>query len=369
MTNPQIDAYAAGLFDGEGNIGAGQTRGAWTIACHTGMTVKAVAVLRGLCAEYGGRVRLHREATDKWAEAWTWSLHGTEAAEFLRRVLPYLRLKREIAETALRLEQVRAELETFAPGSKRKRWTPEATERCAALHREIKRQNRRGPETEPKPGFLALLVDGSWMSPQADLFTDTGWAPFLGRFPASGMTQGGALYELPTPVPPTDGHGSSSLLPTLVADHSRGLPQSGTDYASLPNVAISLLPTPRATDGTKGGPNQRGSSGDLMLPSAVVQLLPTPVVNDMGEGKTVDHWDQWTETMRAKHGNGNGHGPSLAIEAQRLLPTPEASDATGGRVSAEMGGTRASGAKRAITLATAISHGVSTSPRSDGGST
>lgn len=30
-----------------------------------------------------------------------------------------------------------------------------------------------------------------------------------------------------------------------------------------------ILPTPRATDGTKGGPNQRGSSGDLMLPSAV----------------------------------------------------------------------------------------------------
>jgi DNA (cytosine-5)-methyltransferase 1 len=33
-----------------------------------------------------------------------------------------------------------------------------------------------------------------------------------------------------------------------------------------------MLPTPRATDGTKGGPNQRGSSGDLMLPSAVVNL-------------------------------------------------------------------------------------------------
>lgn len=35
---------------------------------------------------------------------------------------------------------------------------------------------------------------------------------------------------------------------------------------------VSLLPTPRATDGTKGGPNQRGSSGDLMLPSAVTNL-------------------------------------------------------------------------------------------------
>lgn len=42
----------------------------------------------------------------------------------------------------------------------------------------------------------------------------------------------------------------------------------------------------------------------------------------MGEGKTVERWDEWTATMQAKHGNGNGHGKSLAIEAQRLLPTP-----------------------------------------------
>ena len=52
----------------------------------------------------------------------------------------------------------------------------------------------------------------------------------------------------------------------------------------------------------------------------------------MGEGKTVDHWDEWTAKMRAAHGNGNGHGNSLAIEAQRLLPTPTTQDAanTGG---------------------------------------
>jgi DNA (cytosine-5)-methyltransferase 1 len=85
---------------------------------------------------------------------------------------------------------------------------------------------------------------------------------------------------------------------------------------------VSLLPTPRATDGTKGGPNQRGSSGDLMLPSAVNMLphmLPTPQA----------------ATMQAKHGNGNGHGKSLSIEAQRLLPTPNAGDAKQGYVSAE----------------------------------
>ena len=145
------------------------------------------------------------------------------------------------------------------------------------------------------------------------------------------------------------GGSALTLLPTPVADNSRGLPSASTDYASLANVAASLLPTPttqpstgngharnlgkeaqllptpRATDGTKGGPNQRGSSGDLMLPSAVT-LLPTPAVNDMGAGKTVDEWDAWTDRMKTAHGNGNGHGKSLSIEAARLLPIPKATN-------------------------------------------
>lgn len=94
---------------------------------------------------------------------------------------------------------------------------------------------------------------------------------------------------------------------------------------------MTRLPTPRATDGTKGGPNQRGSSGDLMLPSAVT-LLPTPAVNDMGAGKTVDEWDAWTDRMKTAHGNGNGHGKSLSIEAARLLPTPSVADGMGGHL-------------------------------------
>jgi len=38
----------------------------------------------------------------------------------------------------------------------------------------------------------------------------------------------------------------------------------------------------------------------------------------MGEGKTPAAWDAWTARMKAEHGNGNGHGPSLAIETMRL---------------------------------------------------
>ena len=89
-----------------------------------------------------------------------------------------------------------------------------------------------------------------------------------------------------------------SLLPTPVSDNSRGLPSSGTDYASLPNAVVALLPTPRATDGTKGGPNQRGTSGDLMLPSAV-QLLPTPRASDGPDATS--HNRSWSTTDRNLH--------------------------------------------------------------------
>lgn len=55
-----------------------------------------------------------------------------------------------------------------------------------------------------------------------------------------------------------------------------------------------------------------------LVPTGSGSLLPTPACNDMGEGKTVEAWDEWTAKMQAAHGNGNGHGKSLAIEAQRI---------------------------------------------------
>ena len=114
-------------------------------------------------------------------------------------------------------------------------------------------------------------------------------------------------------------------LPTPTTRDWKGANQRG-DTSCLTGA---LLPTPRAGDGEKGGPNQRGSSGDYMLPSAVTHLLPTPAVNDMGAAYTPDEWDAWCATQQAKHGNGNGHGKSLHVEAQRLLPTPVATDAAG----------------------------------------
>ena len=48
--------------------------------------------------------------------------------------------------------------------------------------------------------------------------------------------------------------------------------------------------------------------------------------------------------------------PLTGGTASGSWPTPESSDASGGRVSKEMGGTRPSGAKRAVTLGTAVAH-------------
>lgn len=82
-----------------------------------------------------------------------------------------------------------------------------------------------------------------------------------------------------------------TLLPTPSASRgdARGgrIPNRETAYRRMYvegrrnlDDAVALLPTPRASDGPNGDPNQRGRRGDLALPSAVMQFLPTPTVGD-----------------------------------------------------------------------------------------
>lgn len=54
-------------------------------------------------------------------------------------------------------------------------------------------------------------------------------------------------------------------------------------------------------------------------------LLPTPAVNDMGDGKSPEWWSEWTAKMKAKHGNGNGHGLPLS-QALSSASSPEWAD-------------------------------------------
>lgn len=132
------------------------------------------------------------------------------------------------------------------------------------------------------------------------------------------------------------GHGShpANLLPTPTtqdAANTGGPSQFERNTVPL-NAAVTLLPSPRASDGEKGGPNQRGSSGDLMLPSAAMRLLPTPDSSNFNDGQSVEAYRERKERELAKGYNGNGGGTPLAMTV-RLLPTPGAADGDGGHLS------------------------------------
>lgn len=74
------------------------------------------------------------------------------------------------------------------------------------------------------------------------------------------------------------GRGSDLDATSGVQQLERGQTAPAGEGMNLEDASAVYLPTPRATDGTKGGPNRRGASGDLMLPSAV-HRLPTPEAN------------------------------------------------------------------------------------------
>lgn len=154
-----------------------------------------------------------------------------------------------------------------------------------------------------------------WETPQTEGLLCAHLDVFSGTFPTSGSMRSGEAYELPTWEPATDVSASSSLLLTPVASEGeKATFQQGSAQRSLtgqpfltnqirdvydlnarmlptPTVsdtngagkhgdggldlrtAVSLLPSPRASEGEKGGPNMRGSKGDLMLSSAVHRLI------------------------------------------------------------------------------------------------
>ena len=83
--------------------------------------------------------------------------------------------------------------------------------------------------------------------------------------PGYGPNLGEALRLLPTPTANLGRNGGGQD-----AEKRR----AGGHAVSIEDVAISLPklpPTPRASDGTHGGPNSRGSKGDLALPAAACQ--------------------------------------------------------------------------------------------------
>ena len=89
----------------------------------------------------------------------------------------------------------------------------------------------------------------------------------------------------------------------------------------------SSWPTARASDGAKGGPNQRGSSGDVMLPSAAAQW-PTPMAGTPAQNGN------------NAAGNSDFSRKAMAIATAGNWTTPSCSDGhRGGKLTDAMSGT------------------------------
>lgn len=139
------------------------------------------------------------------------------------------------------------------------------------------------------------------------------WALTLSSLtlPAWGGLHDGELCEHPTPE----------------------LATNGPDYSSLPTPTRADYRSVNSNPGARNEGSGVMPASEHSLPAKIAALLPTPAVNDMGEGKTLEWWDDWAPRQKSSDGRPAPHGRSLAIEAQRLLPTPSAADGMGGHAS------------------------------------
>jgi hypothetical protein len=162
----------------------------------------------------------------------------------------------------------------------------------------------------PSPG-------GKTAAPPQLLPTPTALAYGSNRSPSPGAARRPGLHQLAGHLLPTPTVADSRSSANATA--GRSTPLFGHAGRTLTDAA-RLLPTPRASDGAKGCPGQRGSHGDLTLPSAAVR-----VASPVAALAVTDSGGQLDEQAAGVVGGQVGGRP----EEQRLLPTPRASDAHG----------------------------------------
>lgn len=184
---------------------------------------------------------------------------------------------------------------------------PTPTAQHAARSRTVER-GKNGGTSDPHIGTtLQDWADGLLPTPS----TAGGGERTRGGERSDELLLAGVAEDLfPTPTP-TD-MGERKSIEEFDDWQARMADRHGTGGhgRSLDVEARRLMPTPRATDGTNGGPAQRGSAGDLALPSAALELMPTPDAQMGGAGGRSGHPDEARD---------RGHHVTINEVAQNLL--------------------------------------------------
>lgn len=158
------NAWAAGFFDGEGNVcicQSGKQKAG-------GLRISASQVAREpidrLHYMFGGSVR-KVPGKGSWSDHWTWQVSFTKAAAALERMLPYLCVTKEQAELGLKFQSL------MLPYGQRSKITEAQTAEREAIKSAISKLNKRGfvqPLATPKAKDLCGIPERLALSLQAD---------------------------------------------------------------------------------------------------------------------------------------------------------------------------------------------------------
>lgn len=330
-----FDAYAAGLIDGEGSftVRANKSKGMATVVVSITLVAKASNILNAICHHYGGSVRPLDRPRPKEAATIRWQMSGKMLVCVIRRILPFMTVKKAQATICLEL------LDRVWPLYKgREQVTEERLGLFLKAKQQVEALNQRGPEDLPKD-YIAQLVGDRWMKRHTDLFGEH-WETFSGRWPASGSLRSGVVFERQKWEPVTEG-GESSYWPTAMsigekahnqlsgqyreqmdkamesfdaaAEHwpSRDFRSGETiaDYGNERplNEAVVNWATPRAEDGESAG-NHLGASDSL---TGQTSLWKTPTAEDSAD---------------REHARNNRGEPKLSYQAKTFSePVSESS--------------------------------------------
>lgn len=110
MVNDTDLAYIAGYFDGEGCVSVWKRRPAYT--CISPRHILNIQIsstdksgLDWINSRFKGKMLYaHNRTKSNSADSWKWLVSAKRAADILRLILPYLKLKRREAELAIQLQ-------------------------------------------------------------------------------------------------------------------------------------------------------------------------------------------------------------------------------------------------------------------------
>ena len=117
-TDPVAIGYLAGLLDGEGHLAIQNKKDTGSVACRLSIYSTTPGIMKWLLANVGGSVVYDTARTKRhgWLPIGSWNLYrAQDTAAVLRVLLPYLIVKKQVAESAMRLFADRFEIQDSPP--------------------------------------------------------------------------------------------------------------------------------------------------------------------------------------------------------------------------------------------------------------